>query len=79
MRRANALSAAALPAPRLSPREREVLLWTAKGKTGWEIAQILHLAERTVTFHIENAKIKLGAASRTQAVVTALSLGLIRP
>ncbi len=74
-----ALSAAAFPAPRLSPREREVLLWTAKGKTGWEIAQILHLAERTVTYHMENAKTKLGAASRAQAVVTALSLGLIRP
>ena len=67
------------PAPRLTPREREVLLWTAKGKTGWEIAQILKLAERTVVYHVENAKAKLGAASRSHAVVVALSLGLIDP
>lgn len=67
------------PAPRLTPREREVLLWTAKGKTGWEIAQILRLTERTVVYHVENAKTKLGASSRSHAVVVALSLGLIDP
>lgn len=67
------------PAPALTPREREVLVWAAKGKTGWEIAQILHLSERTVTYHVENARTKLGAASRAQAVVAALTLGLIRP
>lgn len=67
------------PLPRLTPREREVLLWTAKGKTGWEIAQILNLAERTVVYHIENARTKLGASSRAQAVVAAMTLGLIRP
>lgn len=70
---------AAEPPPRLTPREREVLLWTAKGKTGWEIAQILRLAERTVVYHIENARAKLKASSRAQAVVMALSLGLIEP
>lgn len=65
--------------PRLTPREREVLLWTAKGKTGWEIAQILRLTERTVVYHVENAKTKLGASSRSHAVVVALSMGLIDP
>lgn len=74
-----ALADALPPAPRLSPREREVLLWAAQGKTGWEIAQILKLTERTVTYHVENAKTKLGAGSRSQAVVMALSLGLIQP
>lgn len=67
------------PAPHLTPREREVLLWAARGKTGWEIAQILHLAARTVTYHMENARAKLGAASRAQAVVVASTLGLIKP
>lgn len=67
------------PPPRLSPREREVLLWTAKGKTGWEIAQILRLTERTVVYHVENAKAKLKAGSRSHAVVLALNLGLIDP
>lgn len=71
--------AVAAPRPRLTPREREVLLWTAKGKTGWEIAQILKLTERTVIYHIENAKAKLKASSRSYAVVVALSQGLIDP
>lgn len=65
--------------PHLTPREREVLLWTAKGKTGWEIAQILRLTERTVVYHVENAKAKLNASSRSHAVVVALGLGLINP
>jgi len=73
-------AAALPPAPiQLTPRETEVLLWAAKGKTGWEIAHILHLAERTVTYHIENAKAKLGAATRSHAVVKAITLGLICP
>lgn len=72
------------PAPpahdiQLTPREAEVLHWAAKGKTGWEIAHILHLAERTVTYHVENAKTKLGASTRSHAVVKAISLGLICP
>lgn len=65
--------------PRLSPREREVLNWAALGKTSWEISQILKVAERTVVFHVENAKTKLGVASRSHAVAKALALGLITP
>ncbi|MGE5514697.1 MAG: LuxR family transcriptional regulator [Bacteroidota bacterium] len=72
-------AAPSTPLPRLTPREREVLLWTAKGKTGWEIAQILRLTERTVVYHVENAKAKLNASSRSHAVVVALGLGLIDP
>lgn len=67
------------PSVTLTPREREVLSWAAKGKTAWEIAHILHLAERTVVFHMENAKTKLGAATRSHAVVRAVGLGLIAP
>lgn len=66
-------------APGLTTREREVLQWAARGKTGWEIAQILSLSTRTVTYHVENARSKLGAASRAQAVVAAMTLGLIQP
>lgn len=61
----------------LTAREREVLRWTAGGKTGWEIAQILGIGERTVVFHIENAKTKLGAASRSHAAAKAAMLGLV--
>ncbi len=52
----------------LSPREYECLGWVAKGKTGWEISAILGVSHRTVTFHLENAKQKLGVYSIAEAV-----------
>ena len=55
----------------LTVRERECLAWVAKGKTNWDISQILRITERTVQYHIENAKKKLGADTRLQAVVLA--------
>lgn len=76
---ASCADAAAAAIVTLTPREREVLQWTARGKTGWEVGQILHLSERTVTFHAENAKTKLGAASRSHAAVKAIMQGLIAP
>jgi DNA-binding NarL/FixJ family response regulator len=48
----------------LNDREVEVLTWVARGKTSAEIAQILGLTRRTVDFHIDNARAKLGAATR---------------
>jgi len=61
----------------LTPRERDVLKWAAKGKTAWEIGTILSIGETTVVYHIENAKKKMGAASRAEAVVKAIYKGLI--
>src|SRR5215475_3073271 len=49
----------------LHDREVETLTWVARGKTSAEIAQILGLTKRTVDFHLDNARIKLGAATRT--------------
>ena len=63
----------------LSGREVEALTWVARGKTSAEIAQILGLSKRTVDFHIDNAREKLGAATRTQAVMKAADGGLIEP
>jgi len=71
--------ASALCRVRLTAREREVLLWVLDGKTSWEIAQILSISENTVIFHINNAKRKLDANSRTQAAAKALGAGLIEP
>jgi LuxR family quorum sensing-dependent transcriptional regulator len=62
----------ALEPPKLSCREREVLAWTAQGKSAWEIGEILCLAKRTVDEHAKTAMRKLGAATRTQAVVIAI-------
>lgn len=53
----------------LSPREGECLRWVADGKTDIEVGQILSISPRTVRFHINNAKAKLGVATRIQAVV----------
>lgn len=61
----------------LSPRETEVLGWVAKGKSDAETAIILGMSERTARFHMANAKAKLSASTRVQAVTRALDLGLI--
>lgn len=63
----------------LTPREQECLLWTARGKTAWEISSIINITERTVTFHIENAKRKLDVTSKSLLVVKAILKGLIHP
>jgi DNA-binding response OmpR family regulator len=63
----------------LSEREIEALTWSARGKTSDEIATILGLSKRTVDFHMDNARAKLGVATRTQAVVKAVTGGLIEP
>jgi len=63
----------------LSEREIEVLTWSARGKTSQEIAQILDLSKRTVDFHIENARQKLGVATRVEAAVKAAMGRLIEP
>jgi DNA-binding NarL/FixJ family response regulator len=63
----------------LNDREVEVLTWVARGKTSAEIAQIIGLTKRTVDFHIDNARGKLGAATRTEAVIKATTGRLIEP
>ena len=62
----------------LTAREREVMAWVSRGKTTWEIGEILHITKRTVDSHIESARQRLGAATRAQAVAIALGDGLIK-
>jgi DNA-binding response OmpR family regulator len=63
----------------LNDREVETLTWAARGKTSADIAQILGLSKRTVDFHIDNARIKLGVATRIQAAIKAATGRLIDP
>src|ERR1700730_8690369 len=63
----------------LNDREVETLTWAARGKTSAEIAQILGVTKRTVDFHIDNARSKLGAATRIQAAIKAATGRLIDP
>ena len=61
----------------LTPRELECMRWVALGKTDEEIGIILTISARTARFHVENAKRKLGVATRVQAVAEALRLEAI--
>ncbi len=61
----------------LTDREREVLALMAEGLPNKTIAQRLEITEHTVKFHVNAVLRKLGAQSRTEAVVRATRLGLI--
>ena len=63
----------------LTPREHEVLVLLAGGATNAEIATELFLGETTVKTHVSRVLMKLGARDRTQAVVLAYELGVVRP
>lgn len=61
----------------LTPRELDVLQLLAEGLTNRAIAQQLEISDHTVKFHVNAIMSKLGAQSRTEAVVRATRLGLI--
>ena len=61
-----------------SRREREILSLLARGSTDAQIAEVLELSPATVQTHVRNAKAKLGARTRAQAVALALVSGLIQ-
>ena len=56
----------------LSPREREILALLARGMTGEQIAERLVLSPETIRTHIRNAREKLGASTRVEAVTLAV-------
>ena len=60
-----------------SARELEVLALLAEGATDPQIAKRLELSPATVQTHVRNAKAKLGARTRAQAVALVLERGLI--
>ena len=65
--------------PRLTRRELEVLQWVMAGKSSWEISMITRCSEATVNFHLANVRQKFNVNTRQQAVVKAISLGLLIP
>lgn len=56
----------------LTAREIEVMGWVARGKSAWEIGEILHIAKRTVDEHVQTSVRKMGAVNRTHAVALAI-------
>lgn len=63
----------------LTAREIECLKWVAVGKSNWEVAQILHIAESTVKETLQRAGRRLGTTNRTHMVTRAIMQGLIDP
>lgn len=58
----------------LTPREAEVLLWVAQGKSNSEIGVILGMAEKTVKVHLGHIFEKLGTDNRNAASMQALEI-----
>jgi LuxR family quorum-sensing system transcriptional regulator CciR len=65
------------PLPRLTDRQRDCLVWAARGKSDWEISRILGIGQETVIQHLKTARERYGVAKRTQLAVSALFDGTI--
>jgi len=61
----------------LSVREREVLVWAAKGLSSKEVAGKLFISERTVQTHLASIYDKLGSKNKTEALLLALKYGVV--
>ncbi len=62
----------------LTPRELEALEMLAEGLSNKQIAAHLNISEHTAKFHVNSILNKLGAGTRTEAVMRALRRGLLR-
>ena len=65
--------------PELTPREQEIVKLIAEAHTNREIAEILHLSEKTVESHRANVLQKLGMRDRVELVRYAIRNGLVEP
>ncbi len=73
------MSAAEGPRDPLTPRELDVVKLIAEAYTNKQIAEILHLSEKTVESHRANVLNKLGMRDRVEIVRYAIRRGLIEP
>jgi LuxR family transcriptional regulator/LuxR family quorum-sensing system transcriptional regulator CciR len=64
-------------AVRLSPRERDVLFWIARGKSNAMISEIIGISPHTVDTHVRRIFDKLGVADRTTAAIKGMGSGLL--
>jgi DNA-binding NarL/FixJ family response regulator len=81
LRRATELGAGLDAAPSLpdglSPRELEILVELARGRSNREIGRTLHISEHTAANHVRSILRKTGCANRTEAAGYALRRGLV--
>lgn len=62
---------------RLTPRQRDCLLWAIRGKTDWEIGHILGLKEETVSEYLDTARERYGVTKRLPLAIHAIFDGQI--
>jgi DNA-binding CsgD family transcriptional regulator len=77
--RERAAFAVAGGAPGFSPRETDCLTLLVRGLTDGEIANGLAITHATVRFHLDGARRKAGARSRTHLAALAVAMGVARP
>lgn len=65
------------PLAQLSPRERDILRWLARGLSNKEIALTTDLTEQTVKSYVRDILSKLDVTNRTQAALLAVQHGLM--
>lgn len=65
------------PRPRLTDRQRDCLIWAARGKTAWEIGRILGITEETAVRHLKQARERYGVDKQTSLLIRALFDGII--
>lgn len=65
------------PHPVITDRQRDCLIWVARGKSDWETSRILGLSEKTVERHIKQARERYGLDKRTSLLIRTLFDGTI--
>jgi LuxR family quorum-sensing system transcriptional regulator CciR len=76
-RRIRRLREPATPLRGLTDRQRECVMWAARGKSDKEIARILGVSHETVIMHLKQARERYGVAKRTLLAIHALFDGTI--
>ncbi len=61
--------------PRLTDRQRECLIWAARGKSAWDISRILGLSVDTVKEHLRKARARYKVHGGTALTIRALFAG----
>jgi LuxR family quorum-sensing system transcriptional regulator CciR len=61
----------------LTDRQRECVIWAARGKSDWEISRILGISHETVIEHLRHARERYGVGKRTLLAIHALFDGTI--
>jgi DNA-binding CsgD family transcriptional regulator len=63
--------------PRLTDRQRDCLIWVARGKSDWEISRIIDVSQETVVRHVKQARERYGVQKRTLLLIRTLFDGTI--